>query len=616
MLAILDYQISEQIHESNNSIVYRGHRPGDHNSVILKMLKQAYPPPEKIAWFKREYETTKKLDLPGVIDVYNLENYQNCWVMVIEDFGGTSLDKIMKRHPLSLAEFWTLAIKIAKILAQVHQRHVMHKDINPSNIVWNPSTGQLKLIDFGLSTQLSLENPTSSNPNCLEGTLAYISPEQTGRINRGIDYRTDLYSLGVTFYELLTGQLPFSTTDVIELVHAHIAKQPISPHQLQPVIPQPLSEIVMKLMAKNAEDRYQSAYGLKADLEECHRQWEEAQGSICSFPLGRSDATDRFLVPQKLYGREREIEQLFGGFERVSQGPSEMMLVAGYSGIGKSALVQEVYKPIARRGGYFIAGKFDQYQRDIPYDSLVQAFRSLVRQLLADSEVQIAAWREKLLAALNENGQLIIDAIPEVEFIIGPQPAVPELAPTEAQNRFNRVFQNFISVFAQPEHPLVLFLDDLQWADGASLKLIQLLMSVEQQCQYLYLIGAYRDNEVGQTHPLMLMLEEVQQAGGRVEQIQLNPLECDCIEQVVADTLHRSAEEVRFLAELVLDKTHGNPFFISQFLKSLHSEQLLKFNYTRGHWQWDLEQIQRESITENVVEFMAAKLQKLESTLR
>jgi PAS domain S-box-containing protein len=611
MLKILDYQISEQIFESSNSIVYRGCRQNDSKSVILKMLNQAYPPPEKIAWFKREYKTTKMLNLPGVINAYSLDNYQNCWVMVLEDFGGESLAKIVKKQPIELEKFWPLAIKIVEILAQVHRQYITHKDINPSNIVWNPSTGKVKLIDFGISTNILLENPTSNTPNNLEGTLAYISPEQTGRMNRGIDYRTDFYSLGVTFYEILTGRLPFLATDSVELVHSHIAKQPTAPHQINSEIPQPLSDLVMKLMAKNAEERYQSAYGIRIDLEKCQQYWLNKQELIDSFLLGQIDTTDRFRIPQKLYGREIEVEQLLGGFERVCQGQSEIMLVAGYSGIGKSSLVQEIYKPISQRGGYFISGKFDQYLRDIPYESLAQAFRSLVRQILTENEAQIISWRERLLRELGENGQVIIEAIPEVELIIGPQKSVPELTPTEAQNRFNRVFQNFIKIFSQANHPLVIFLDDLQWADVASLKLLQMLLD-SGNCKYLYVIGAYRDNEVGQVHPLTLVIENIRKTSVRLQQINLTPLKYIAVEKLVADTLHREGEEVKLLAGLVLSKTYGNPFFVNQFLQSLHKEQMLYFDYIQGHWQWDFEQIQTQNITDNVVEFMAAKIQQLE----
>jgi PAS domain S-box-containing protein len=610
MAIISGYQIIEKLYESTNSLVYRGHRVGDSQTVILKTLKQAYPPPEKIAWFKREYTITKNLQLRGVVNAYNLENEQNCWLIVMEDFGAESLERLMQKgRQFTLAEFLTITRQIVEILIQVHQCLIIHKDINPSNIVLNPTTGQIKLIDFGISTVLSREKTTLGNPNQLEGTLAYISPEQTGRMNRDIDYRTDFYSLGVTFYELLTNRLPFETTEEMELVHSHIAKQPNFPHALVPEIPHILSEIVMKLMAKNAEDRYQSAYGLKMDLEECHRQWEQTR-CLNPFLLGQQDISDRFQISQRLYGRQQEIEQLLAGFERVSQGGKEMMLVRGYSGIGKSVLVREVYRPITRQQGYFISGKFDQFQRDIPYSSLVQAFRFLIEQLLTENEVQISAWRQKLLAALGNNGQIIIDIIPEVELIIGSQSTVAELASMEAQNRFNLVFKNFIQVFAQPEHPLVLFLDDLQWADEASLKLIQLLMTPTES-YYLYIIGAYRNNEVTQAHPLMLTLDEISKTEDLVSYITLQPLKLIEVNQLISMTLNVAVETARPLAELVLTKTNGNPFFINEFLKALYSEELLTFDYQLNHWQWDLREIQAQAITDNVVELMAIKVQKL-----
>ncbi|MEW6497836.1 MAG: serine/threonine-protein kinase PknK, partial [Cyanobacteriota bacterium] len=609
MINLSGYQIAEQLYESANSLVYQGYRLEDWQPVILKMLKRAYPLPEEIARFKREYEVTHSFDQTGVVDAYSLEKDHNCWVMVLEDFGGQSLDLLKLAGKLDLIDFLTLAIKIIDILGQIHQRYIIHKDINPSNIVFNGKTQQVKLIDFGISTLLSRENSTFRNPNLLEGTLAYISPEQTGRMNRTIDYRTDFYSLGVTFYELLTGKLPFPTSDALELVHYHIAKQPAPPHEHKPEIPPVISEIVLKLMAKNAEDRYQSAHGLKADLEECLRQLP-AKSQIDPFPLGQHDVSDRFQIPQKLYGREREIHTLMTAFDRVSQGASEMMLVSGYSGIGKSALVQEVYKPLTCQRGYFIAGKFDQFQRNIPYASLIQAFRSLVRQLLTESVAAIATWREKLLTALDSNGQVIIEVIPEVELIIGSQPALPDLPPTEAQNRFNLVFQNFINVFTRPEHPLCIFLDDLQWADGASLKLIELLMTGVDG-KYLFLIGAYRDNEVSQAHPLMLTLDEIKKTKTTVNQISLSSLTLPHVTQLITDILHCQPTTALPLAELVLTKTGGNPFFVTEFLKSLYAEALLAFDYERGSWQWDLGEIQAQQITDNVVELMAEKMQKL-----
>ncbi len=495
----------------------------------------------------------------------------------------------------------------------VHQQQIIHKDINPSNLVLNPNTQELKLIDFGISTQLSRENPTFRNPNLLEGTLLYIAPEQTGRMNRSVDYRSDFYSLGATFYELLTGRVPFPSDDPLALVHSHIAQQPIPPHQINPEIPEAISHIILKLMSKNAEDRYQSAYGLKRDLEECLRQWQTTE-QIQPFPLATQDSSARFQLPQKLYGRQQEIAELLSGFERVcSGGQTELMLVAGYSGIGKSALVQEVYKPITRQRGYFISGKFDQLQRDIPYASLVQAFRSLILQLLTESATEIATWREKLLTALGPNAQIIIDVIPELKAIIGEQPPIPELPGTEAENRFKLVFQNFIQVFTQAEHPLVVFLDDLQWSDNASLKLLELLMTTPAS-QYLYLIGAYRDNEVSSAHPLMLTLEELQKNQATVNQIFLTPLSLSDVTLLVADTLNAAEEIARPLAELVEVKTKGNPFFVNQFLSSLYKNKVLNFESSRRCWQWDIHQISAQNITDNVVDLMVEQVQKLPET--
>ena len=610
MTTISGYQAIEKIYESTNSLVYRGQRVGDGRSVILKTLKQAYPSPKQIAWFKREYTITKNLQVQGVVNAYALENEQNCWVIVLADFGGESLERLMHDgRQFTVAEFLNIAIQIVEILGRVHQCQIIHKDINPSNIILNSTTGQIELIDFGISTLLSRENPTLRNPNQLEGTLAYISPEQTGRMNREIDRRTDFYSLGITFYELLTNRLPFETTDAMELVHSHIAKQPTPPHVLIPEIPLCLSEIVMKLMAKNAEDRYQSAYGLQVDLSACHSQWSQT-GRIDPFILGHQDISDKFQISQKLYGREREIEQLLAGFERVSLGQKQMMLVRGYSGIGKSVLVKEVHKPITRQQGYFISGKFDQFQRNIPYASLVQAFRSLIEQLLAENDLQIADWRQKILVALGNNGRVIIDLIPELELIIGAQPTVAEIADMAAQNRFNLVFKNFVRVFARSAHPLVLFLDDLQWADEASLLLLQLLMT-ETQGHYLYIIGAYRDNETTPAHPLILTLDEIGKTEGLVDYITLQPLNSIDVNRLISATLKVALETAESLTELVLIKTNGNPFFVNEFLRSLYNQELLVFDYQLNHWQWDLREIQAQSITDNVVELMSANVQKL-----
>ncbi len=428
-------------------------------------------------------------------------------------------------------------------------------------------------------------------------------------MNRGIDYRTDFYSLGVTFYELLTGQLPFQSTDPMELVHSHIARKAIPPIAVNPAIPQILNDIVMKLMAKTAEDRYQTAFGIKYDLEKCWEQYA-ASGTIAPFELGRRDISERFVIPEKLYGRETEVETLLTAFERISAGNSEIMLVAGFSGIGKTAVVNEVHKPIVRQRGYFIKGKFDQFKRNIPFSAWVQALQNLMRQLLTETAAVVQEWKAKILAALGENGQVIIDVIPELELLIGKQPPAPELEGSAAQNRFNLLFQKFIRLFATQEHPLVIFLDDLQWADSASLKLMQLLLS-DSDTGFLLLIGAYRDNEVSPAHPLMLTLDEIQKTHATINRITLAPLDRPSLNCLIADTLSCPPERAISLTELVLAKTKGNPFFTNQFLKSLYEDGLISFDFSCNYWQCDIAQVKAISVSDDVVEFMATQLQKL-----
>ena len=620
MLELTGIKAINLIYESANSLVYRGITENDKQAVILKLLKEDYPSPSELTRYKQEYEITKSLNIEGVVKAYNLEPYQRTLVITLEDFGGNSLKKLLEdgeigndKKALSVLEFLKIAIKITESLRAIHAANIIHKDINPANIVLNRQTGEVKIIDFGISTVLSRENPTLKNPNVLEGTLAYISPEQTGRMNRSLDYRTDFYSLGVTFYELLTGKLPFESNDALELVHSHIARQAIPPREINSEIPEFLSAMVMKLMAKTAEERYQSAYGTKADLEAGLRQLENGLENP-EITLGLQDISEKFQIPQKLYGREEEIETLLTAFGRVAENKSkiELMLVAGYSGIGKSSLVAEIYKPITEKRGYFIAGKFDQFQRNVPYSAVVNAFRGLVKQLLTETEAELNVWREKLLGALGGNAQVIIDVIPEVELIVEKQPTVPELGPNESQNRFNLVFQKFIRVFGSIDHPLVIFLDDLQWADSASLNLIKLMMT-DEETQYLFVIGAYRDNEVNPTHPLMMTLEGLREEGAIINQITLEPLGLTCVKELIADTLKKDSKSVETLAELVTGKTGGNPFFVNEFLKTLHQEKLLNFEVKDGklQWVWDAGEIEELEITDNVVELTIGKLKKL-----
>ncbi|MBD2490392.1 AAA family ATPase [Aulosira sp. FACHB-615] len=609
LVIIPGYQLTQELYNGSRTLVYRAVRDSDSVPVVIKLLKNPYPSFSELLLFRNQYTIGKNLNSPLIIQTYSLESLHNGYMLVMEDFGGISLKDYFTENQgvTSLEEFLAIAIALCDILNLLYHERIIHKDIKPSNILINPQTKQVKLIDFSIASLLPRETQTLVNPNVLEGTLAYISPEQTGRMNRGIDYRTDFYSLGVTFYELLTGKLPFVSNDAMELVHSHIAKVPTLIHEIHPDIPSVISEVVSKLMAKNAEDRYQSALGLKFDLERCLTQLKET-GEIESFEIAQRDVCDRFIIPDKLYGRETEVKTLLEAFERVSQGATEMMLVAGFSGIGKTAVVNEVHKPIVRQRGYFIKGKYDQFQRNIPFSAFVQAFRDLMGQLLTESDVQIQQWRNQILEAVGENGQVIIEVIPELEKIIGQQPPAPELSGTAAENRFNLLFQKFTQVFTTKEHPLVIFLDDLQWADSASLKLMQLLMT---DTGHLFIIGAYRDNEVYPAHPLMLTLSEIQKTQATINTITLATLSKVEVNKLVADTLKCPEELVWNFSELIYRKTQGNPFFVTQFLKALHQDGLVKFDFGLGCWQCDIAEVKAQSVTDDVVAFMSLQLQKL-----
>ncbi|WP_438037255.1 AAA family ATPase [Sorangium sp. So ce204] len=614
------YAIIEVLYEGSDTVLYRAVRKDDDRPVVLKVLRRDHASPRAPERLRHEYEIARALDTTAIVMPYALEMVGDQPALVLEDFGGVSLDRLQK-GPMPLERFFPLAIRVVEALAALHRHDVVHKDIKPQNVLLNPATGEVKITDLELASRIPRELQHLEHIGLIEGTLAYMAPEQTGRMNRWIDERTDLYSLGVVFHEMLTGTLPFQAGDPVAWVYCHIAQKPSPPSALVPSIPPLLSAVVLKLLSKAAEERYQSAAGLRHDLDECFARWR-ATGAIPPFALGERDLSDRFQVPQRLYGREREVEALLAVFERVVEhGRPELVLVSGYSGIGKSSLVAELHRPVVRERGFFLSGKFDQAARDVPYRAFHQAFRALFQEILCASEEQVERWRQRFREALGPNGRLLADVLPELTLLLGPQPPVPELPPAEAQSRLHATLQRFVSACAQQDHPVALFLDDLQWADAGSLQLLEQLATYAGS-EHLLLIGAYRDNEVGPAHPLRLTLAEARKRGAAVSELVLEPLSATHVGALVAETVHAPhaphapAEQAEPLSRLVYEKTGGNPFFVLQFLIALHQEGLITFDPEEGRWRWDIAAIRDKEFTDNVVELMAGKLKRLSGPTR
>lgn len=609
MIEISGYDVQRRIHEGKRSLIYSAIRRLDHLPVMIKVVKSIYPALAETLRFQQEYAMLRQLGAFGVVRAYTLDTVNNRPFIAMEDFGGTSLDRCYRFDESDISETLTLFMRIAEILDDIHRQRVIHKDINPSNIVWNRQTGQVKLIDFGISSSALKEINEARPADVLEGTLAYISPEQTGRMSRSVDYRSDLYSLGITFYTLLAGNPPFDSDDSMALVYAHLAKTAPPPAEVNPAVPQMVSAIVVRLMEKDPDNRYQSAFGLKTDLAACLEYYRQAE-HIPVFPLGESDTPEYFRVPQKLYGRAGELESLLSAFDRVSRAGREMHVIAGPAGIGKSALVYEIARPVTDRGGFFISGKFDQFKRDIPYASIIAAFQKLILKLLSENPDTVSEWRDRLNYALEPNAGVMVNVIPELAMIIGEPPPVPELSPMEAKNRFNMVFQNFVDVFADAAHPLVVFLDDLQWADLSSLKLLEMLMSGPVG-NHLLIIGAYRDTEVAAADSLMLTLDNIRSRNTPVYSMGLDPLSESDVSALVAETLKTGPGEVAEVARRCYEKTGGNPFFLNQFLFLLYEEGAITFDRENRRWQWNMKSIEQIQVTDNVVDFMIAKIERL-----
>ena len=590
---------------------WRSNADGTQTAVLALRHAGEHPTPASLDRFAHEYDLKGDLDSAWAVRPLELVHEAGRTLLLLEDSGGEPLDRLLG-SPLELGHFLQLAIGIVTALGKAHQRGLIHKDIKPANILVNRTTGEIKLTGFGIASRLPRERQSPEPPELIAGTLPYMAPEQTGRMNRSIDLRSDLYALGVSLYEMLTGSLPFTAGDPMGWVHCHIARQPVPPDERVKSLPATVSAIVMKLLCKTAEDRYQTAAGLEWDLRRCLADWESAR-RVDMFPLGKHDMTQNLSIPEKLYGRDVEIRTLLDAFERVvTKTTPEVVLVSGYSGIGKSSVVNELHKVIVLPRGIFISGKFDLRLTDIPYSTLAQAFQGVIRQILDGQAAEIARWRDAIKQAIGKHGRLLTDLIPELASLIGPQPPVSVLSSVETQLRFQSLFQNFVGVFARAEHPLVIFIDDLQWLDPATLTLVESL-ATHPDTRHLLLIGAYRDNEVGPEHPLMCTLSAIRKAGLAVHEIGMAPLSVDDFNQLLCDALRCPHADALRLAAMVHRKTGGNPFFASQFLTNLVEEGLLEFDLTSSSWQWDLECIDAKGFTDNVVDLMARRLQRLSS---
>ncbi|TVP48413.1 MAG: GAF domain-containing protein [Mongoliibacter sp.] len=602
--------VTEQlIYESKKSKIYFLEESEFDKPVLLKILNYEFPTPKDIEQFYNEFEIIDGLGIKGTRMSLKKLKYSGKHAMYLEWVKGKTVKEAFKGKQKDTLDFLHIAIRMAEAIAELHEQNIIHKDISGNNIIVDIQDRWVKIIDFGLASKLSLKQQHLGNPEHLDGTLEYISPEQTGRMNRVIDYRTDLYSLGVVLYEMLTGATPFVGLDPLGIVHGHIASVPQSAQSKNPLVPKQISDIVDILLSKKSEDRYQSAYGLKHDLELCLKQVLEKK-DISEFPLKTQDFSGKFNLPQKLYGRESELEILLGKFEDVAEGGTSLVLVSGYSGTGKSALVHEIHKPITQKSGYFIEGKFDQYQRDVPYFAILQAFEELIEILMGETHSRLKVIRKDILEAVGEEGKVLTDVLPGLELIVGSQPEVPELGGNEAKNRFNYIFKKFANAVSKREYPVVIFIDDLQWADSSSLSLLQSLVS-DPENSHMMFIGAYRDNEVNAAHPFTIMVNDLKKAGNDIYDLKIGNLSLEDVTDLIGDALERDVEEVRGLAGLVHNKTQGNAFFLTQFLRSLYEEELLFFNRSGRVWEFDLLQIKEKNITDNVVELMAGKFLKL-----
>lgn len=603
--SLSEYEGLQTLQECPCHQVWRARRRADGAVLVLKRTKPESPT-EEVLHLRREHALLSRLDVAGVVKSRGWEETGGDACLELEDIGGASLDHLAGAMPVP--QFLDLAAGLVRALAGLHDRHVIHGAISPEHVVLNPETGAFRIIGFGAADQMPQGSFPIRPPAALGGALAYVSPEQTGRVNRGVDRRTDFYSLGATLYRLLTGRPPFQADDAPGLVHSHLAVTPVEPRALSPGIPPALSRLVAKLLAKMPEDRYQTAGGLLADLERCRR--ELAQGAVPDFEPALEDFPEQLQIPQKLYGRAAERARLFAAFERSRQG-CHLLLLAGSAGVGKTALVRELYEPVLEKSGLFVEGKFDPLRRDLPYSGLVQAVEGLLSDMLGEPEAELARWRTALLAALGGRGKALAELFPSLERVIGPQPKVPALQGSEARNRINQLLLAFAQAIATPERPLVMFLDDLQWIDAASLDAVHILLSGGSAG--MLVVGAYRDSMVDAAHPLSRRLVTMREEGLDVEEMALGNLPADAVDVLMADALHCDPVRARPLARTIETKTGGNPFFTLQTLRSLAEKGSLSFDAANRAWKWDRAALEQVELSGNVVSLMLERIRGLET---
>ncbi|MDH4129846.1 MAG: AAA family ATPase, partial [Spirochaetota bacterium] len=608
MINISGYRIDDVIYDGLKTLIYKGYKESNSQYFVIKTLKSEYNSSKNRLKLKHEYEISKDLNIKGIIKAQDILTHNNNVYLVLDNFEGISLKKLLESQSIPIDLCLEIMIALLSSVAELHYYKLIHKDLKPSNILLNLSDKQVKITDFGISSLFLKENKDMVSPNLLEGSLPYLSPEQTGRINRQIDFRSDIYSLGITFYELLTRQKPFQGKDPLEWIFCHISKTPVSPNEINSEIPITLSNIIMKCLKKLPEERYQSVFCLKTDLEECLKQLN-TKNSIDPFHIAVNDIPQHLHISQKLYGRTKEKDLLINALNRIHNGKPELVLISGYSGTGKTSIVKEIYKSITEKNAYYTNGKYDQYNRN-PYGAIIQAFRKLINQILINDENKLTYWKNVILEALNPNTQLLIDFIPELIYIVGSQPELPLVEPKEAESRFIFTIIKFIKIFAKKENTLVIFLDDLQWIDLPSLKLIESVL-LDKEEKYFLLMGAYRDNEVNDTHPLKNIIQELIKSQIIIQSIYLNPLTMDESNELISDTFYSSKENTISIAELVYRKTKGNPFFINQFLELLYEDGHILFDSVKGSWTWTIPKITSRELTDDIAIFMKQRIDQL-----